>query len=194
MKPRTAPVAAAAAAALLATALAGCAAQTPEERVAALRAEYIVKLQGVQVVEQPVEGPAPVPVEEAGAGPPAADAVSGEAIAGQAEQLGAGETAPPPEVRRDVILDILVDNRSDERLPGLTLDVEQVDAQGQPKTSYRIWVDTSEIAPGTRRAVSHRLEDVDATAADGFHLEVRQAIRPEEREQYREFSEIDEQP
>jgi hypothetical protein len=122
-----------------------------------------------------------VPVEEAAAAPPAADAL-------------AGETAPPPEVRRDVVLDILVDNRSGERLPGLTLDVEQVDAQGQAKTSYRIWVDTSDIVPGTRRAVSHRLQDVDVSEDDGFHLEVRQAIRPEEREQYREFSEFGEQP
>lgn len=186
---------AAVAATVAAAALAACAAQTPEERVAAIRAEYNATLQGFEPVEPPAEAPpAAAGVEEAAAAPPAADAIAGEPVAGEAEQLGADEAAPSPEARQDVLLDVLVDNRSDERLPGLTLDVEQADAEREPKATYRIWVDTSQIAPGTRGAVTHRLEDVDLAPGDGFHVEVRQAIPPEERGKYRELSEAGEQP
>lgn len=185
---RTVPFAAAAV--IAAATLAACAAQSPEERVAALRAEYEASLNSFQVREQPVEPP-PVraPVEEAAAGPPGA-----EPIAGEGEPVEPEPAPAAPEVRQDVLLDIVIHNRSDERLPGLTLDVEQVDAQGEPKTSYRIWVDTSNIGPGSQGAISHRLEDVDYAPEDGFQVEVRQAIPPEQRGEYRELSEAGEQP
>jgi hypothetical protein len=154
-----------AAALAVAATLAACAPQSPEDRVTALRAEYEAELNSFQVVEQPVQpAPATAPVDEAA------------------------------DVRQDVLLDIVIHNRSDERLPGLTLDVEQVDAQREPKTSYRIYVDTANIAPGSRAAVAHRLEDVDYALDDAFHVEVRQAIPPEQREEYRELSEAGEQP
>lgn len=193
MSHRTVPFAAAA---LVVAALAACAAQSPEERVTALRAEYDASLNSFQVSERPVEAPpARAPVEEAAAGPPGA-----EPLAGEGEPAApAGEDEPQPaavdqHVRQDVLLDIVVHNRSDERLPGLTLDVEQADAQGEPKTSYRIYADTSNIGPGSRGAITHRLEDVDFTPGDGFHVEVRQAIPPEQRGEYRELSEAGEQP
>lgn len=206
---RTVPVAAAAL--VVAATLAACAAQSPEERVIALRAEYDVKLNSFQVIDQPVAPPpATAPVEEAAAGPPGAEPVAGDAEpvagddepvppvgdAGQAEDEAAlsEPLAPAPDVRQDVLLDIVVHNRSDERLPGLTLDVEQADAQFEPKTSYRIWVDTSNISPGSQSAISHRLEDVEFVEGDVFSVELRQAIPPEQRGEYRELSEVGEQP
>jgi hypothetical protein len=199
MSHRTIPAHLAAAALLLAATLAACAPESPEDRVTALRADYEAKLNSFQVVEQPVAPmPATAPVEEAAAGPPGAEPVIGEDVLPSADP-DAAEPEPEvaaagPDVRQDVILDIVVFNRSVERLPGLTLDVEQADAQGEAKTSYRIYVDTSNIAPRSQGAISHRLEDVDFTPGDGFHLEVRQAILPEQREEYRELSEAGEQP
>lgn len=175
-----------AAAALAGALLAGCAAQTPEERVAALRADYGATLNSFQVREEPI-APADVTV----VAEPAAEAGTETALEAGTELAADAPAvaAVAPEVRQDVLLDIVVDNRGDERLPGLTLDVEQADGQGQPKTTYRIWVDTSAILPGARGAVTHVLEDVDYAPGDGFHVEVRQAIPPEERDLYREFAE-----
>lgn len=173
-----------AAAALAGAALAGCAAQAPEERVAALRAEYGATLNSFQVREEPIVPPDATVVAEAGT-----ETGTETALEEGTEPAAPAPAAAAPAVRQDVLLDIVVDNRGDERLPGLTLDVEQVDGEGEAKASYRIWVDTSRILPGARGAVSHRLEDVDYAPGDGFHVEVRQAIPPEERDQYREFAE-----
>lgn len=197
MRPHAIPAAVATLA--LAATLAACAEQSPEERVTALRAEYEAELNSFQVIEEPLApAPATAPVEEAAAAPPGTEPTAGDE--GIAPPIGeaAAEPEPPaadPEVRQDVLLDIVVHNRSsDDRLPGLTLDVEQVDVQLEPKTSYRIWVDTSNIAPGAEGAVSHRLEDIDYVEGDGFNVQVRQTILPEQREEYRELSEAGEQP
>jgi hypothetical protein len=192
-------ISAAVAALALAATLAACAQQSPEERVTALRAEYEASLNSFQVIEEPL-APArwPAPVEEAAAAPPGTEPTAGDEEIAPPIGEAAAEPEPAaadPEVRQDVLLDIVIRNRSsDDRLPGLTLDVEQVDAQREAKTSYRIWVDTSNIAPGSQGAVSHRLEDVDYVEGDGFNVEVRQTILPEQREEYRELSEAGEQP
>lgn len=175
MIPRPVSAALALAAAALAAA---CAQPSPGERASALRAGYTAELNGFIVREEPIAVPEAVPVEEAAAGAPEA----------------APEDAAAPAVRQDVLLDVLVrnDNR-DGRLPGLTLDVEQADARREVvKTSYRIYVDTSAIAPGTERAVSHTLRDVDYAPGDGFAVEVRQAIPAEMVDQYRELAEAGE--
>lgn len=193
-QPQRQPQRAAAAAVLAAAAavvFAACAAQSPEERVAELRAGYTAELNSFQVRETPIAPPpaaAPAPVEEAAAAPPAAGPVVDDEGAAAGDETAAAEP-PPPVVRQDVLLDILIHHRGDETLPGLTLDVTQADAQQQEKASYRIWVDTSGIPAGSRGAVAHRLEDVDVAPGDGFHVEVRQAIPPEQRGEYRELDE-----
>lgn len=197
MRPHAIPAAVAALA--LAATLAACAEQTPEERVTALRAEYEAELNSFQVIEEPLApAPATAPVEEAAAAPPGTEPTAGDEEIAPPTGAAAAEPEPAaadPEVRQDVLLDIVIRNRSsDDRLPGLTLDVEQVDAQREAKTSYRIWVDTSNIAPGSQGAVSHRLDDVDYVEGDGFNVEVRQTILPEQRDEYRELSEAGEQP
>ena len=202
-------IAAAALALTLLAGVAGCAAQTPEERVTELRADYEATLNSFQVRETPlvppVEAAAPAPVEEAAAGPPAAGPVIADPPAAGEEGMVAGEEGAlagdeepaaeaAPVVRQDVVLDIVITHRGDETLPGLTLDVTQADVEGREKTSYRIWVDTSNIPAGSRGAIAHRLEDVDYAPGDGFHVEVRQAIPPEQRGEYRELDEAGAEP
>lgn len=173
----------------LAVVLAACGAQTPEDRVAELRADHDVILNSFQVLEQPTgaaDGAAAAvdePVED--------EAAEEEATEGETAATVDDAAAAPTTVRQDVLLDMIVRNlSSDGGLPGLTLDVEQADGTGTAKAAYRIYVDTSAIGPGGERAITHRLEDVDFEPGDGFHVEIRQAIPPEQRSDYREFSEM----
>ena len=59
-------------------------------------------------------------------------------------------------------------------LPGVSLDVEQVDATGKGKRHWRVWVDTAGLRPGGAIRRVHVLEDVDYAPGDGFRIEVRQ--------------------
>ena len=75
-----------------------------------------------------------------------------------------------------------------EPLPGVTLDVDQVDATGKSKRHWRIWADTAGLQPGGEVRSVHVLEDVDYAPGDGFRVEVRQEIPEAERAEYREWA------
>jgi hypothetical protein len=106
------------------------------------------------------------------------------------EETPREEAAPEaPSVAQDVLLDILIQSRADERLAGLTLDVTQVDKEKREKGRYRIWVDTSGVGKGRGESVFHRLQDIDYQEGDGFHVEVRHPVPLAERGLYREFGE-----
>ncbi len=76
-----------------------------------------------------------------------------------------------------------------EGLPGITLDVEQVDAQGKSRRHWRVWVDTAGLEPGREIRTGHVLEDIDYAPGDGFRVEVRPNIPAAERVEYREWQE-----
>lgn len=130
-----------------------------EEKAAALRSQYKATLSGFTVVQEP-------------------RAAAGAAVA----------------VDQDVVLDVAVQRGEgaagfgDEGLPGLTLDVAQLDAAGREKRRWRVWTDTGELAAGAANEVQPRLEDVDYRPGDRFHVEVRGEVPPAERGEYREFS------
>lgn len=83
------------------------------------------------------------------------------------------------------------DRRGDdgEPLPGVTLDVDQVDPTGKSKRHWRVWADTAGLQPGGEVRSVHVLEDVDYVPGDGFRVEVRQEIPEAERAEYREWAE-----
>lgn len=178
-------------AAAVALGLAACEPLPPEEQVAELRGDYTAELNSFNVRETPMVEESGMEVgdetemtdldtaDEAGA---AAEPAIEPAIEGE-------EVVEEMPMRQDVMLDIVLYKQSgDERLPGLTLDVSQVDAQENDKASYRIWVDTSRLNKGSRRAVSYVLEDVDFEEGDKFAVEVRPNVPPEVRDQYQEFA------
>lgn len=190
-------------AALAVALIAGCARQTPAERVAELRGKYTAELKNFVVREVPPAG-AEMPLGETGevgeaeteaAVEPAAEAAAGEA--GEA----AIETAVP--VQTDVLLDVLIRHDNQENLPGLTLEVvqmaeggpseatwEEILASPQRKATWRIWVDTSAIGRGQGASVTYLLEDVAGYApGDRFVVAVRHPVPEAERGEYREFSE-----
>ncbi|MCP4205051.1 MAG: hypothetical protein GY769_24345 [bacterium] len=169
---------------LVALVLAGCP-KSPEERVAKLRTYYKARVIGIIVdavpaaaevlEEEMVEGEGEMPMTETEDAPAAAIEPEVEAVA-----------AVP--TLQTVRVDILIQHDSPEKLPGITLDLEMVDAQEVLKDSWKVWVDTSELPKATGSQFTHVLEDIDYAEGDGFSVDVRSYVPPEERGQYKEFA------
>lgn len=164
---------------LAAVGLTACGPSDPQERVAELRGRYTAELNSFSVQEVPLE-PEPLPGEEG--------EMEGEEAAAEEAAGGEGEGMEPVPVRKDALLDILIQNRANEPLPGLTLDVTLVDADKNEKARYRPYMDTSGLLKGRGESFIHRVEDVPYEPGDGFHVEVRHPIPAAERGEYREFS------
>lgn len=99
---------------------------------------------------------------------------------------------PVPRLRQDVDLGLTVRREEageDERegLPGITVDVDQVDAAGTSRRHWRLWVDTAGLAPGRELRTEQELKDVDYAPGDGFRVEVRRDVPESERAAYREW-------
>lgn len=162
---------------------------SPEEKVSDLRSKYAAELNGFVVHSVPVEGmessdmAGEAPDQDAGA---MSDQSSAEAPDGMA--AGASDEAAVP-TRQDAILDILVSTTSKEHLPGLTVDIEQVDAQKNPKGHWRAYLDTSDVLRGPGTQISYTVEGVNYVDGDGFSVEVRHPVPPAERSEYKEFQE-----
>jgi hypothetical protein len=160
----------------------------PAERVDEIRSGYTAVLNSFIVEQTPLTGESEDVTAEEGAGAAQEEAAEG------AE--GGEEMTPQPAVpvRQDAVLDILMSRKSRESLPGITVDVEQVGPEPERpvKRTYRVYLDTSEVGQGGGTQISYRLEDVDYAQGDGFHVEVRYPIPPEERGDYREFQELTE--
>lgn len=108
------------------------------------------------------------------------------------EPLPAADPSAPPRLEQDVELDLAV-RREDaaseipEGLPGITLDVEQVDTAGKSRRHWRVWVETAGLQPGRELRTGHVLEGVDYAPGDGFRVEVRRNIPDSERVGYLEW-------
>lgn len=164
--------------------LAACSPKSPEERVADLRRQYNAELNSFVVEETPLE-PAAGEEEMAGEG----EEMAGEEMAGEAgDGEGMDAMGEPVEVRKDVVLDILVQNRATEPLAGLTLDIGLVDPGKNEKAHYRHWVDTSNLLKGRGESFIHRIEDVPYEEGDAFYVEIRTPVPAAERGEYREFA------
>jgi hypothetical protein len=177
-------------------ALLACAPGSPQEQVAEARSHYHATLNGFVVKNQPMPEPeVGMEGEMAGAegvegaeGAAAQPGAAGEPAAGEGEgeEMMMMEELP---VTSDVVLDILVRNDGGDKLPGITVDVTQVDPAENEKGHWRVWVDTSSLgarSPGIQ--VSHVLPDVDYEEGDGFSVEVRNPVPAAERGEYQEFA------
>ena len=137
---------------------------TREERVQLLRSQYSVSLESLTVKQEPL-------LDGGAAG----------------SERGVQE-ATSPVVRADAILDILVSSAAEERLPGLTLDIEHLDAERRSKDRCTFWVETAALSQGESAHVRHTLENVAWETGDAYTVEVRKSIPSGERSGYREFS------
>jgi hypothetical protein len=104
------------------------------------------------------------------------------------------EPIPGGGLEQDVELGLTVRREADregaegETLPGVTLDVDQVDAAGRGKRHWRLWIETAGLAPGREVRSVRVLEGVDYAPGDRFRAEVRQTVPEAERAAYREWS------
>lgn len=146
---------------------------THDQEIEILRSQYTAELKSLSVVQDP----ATAEVDQAAEG---AEDEADEA---------AGLDLDEPPVRTDVLLDILVSTTAQEYLPGITLDLQHVDANRNEKGRDLLWVDTSGLVRGGGTQVTHVLEDVDYAPGDGFWVEVRTPVPPDLRPLYREFQE-----
>ncbi|HVR28770.1 MAG TPA: hypothetical protein VMS86_04485 [Thermoanaerobaculia bacterium] len=161
---------------------------TPEEKTELIRSQYTAELKSLTVKQDPLSV-MDDETSEAVADATAAEA-EGASPAAAAELDPAADAEPAaaaPPVRSDAILDILLSTTSQQYLPGVTLDLEHVDAARRVKDRRSLWVDTSSLGRGPGIQITHVLENVDWEEGDGFFVEVRTPIPPEERADYREF-------
>lgn len=167
---------------------------SPEEEIADNRSHYSAEINGIAVQSTPMEpavGETGEGEQAEGAGEAApAEEAEGETAGAEASDPMEGEQAASPEVRQDVILDILVSKEGrGESLDHLTVDIEQVDENKNVKETWRAYLDVSDVHRGPGTQITHRLEDVDYEEGDGFFAEVRHPVPPEERTEYRELQE-----
>lgn len=173
-----------------------CASKSPEEKVAQIRALYSARLNGFLIEEEPLvvdpigagEIDDPTVADEPPAEPEAESPMDGEADG--EEDMGEEVVQPVSvPVRQRARLDILIQNDSYDRLPGVTVDISMANSAGEEKNHWRVWFDTADVGKASVTQFTHVLEDVSYEEGDGFFAEIRKPIPPEERSEYREFSE-----
>jgi hypothetical protein len=157
-------------------AFAGCSSKSPLEKMIENRARYSVEVNGFYIEETPVVGEVDAEME--------VDAADADEI----ELEGVEEQ--PVAVIQNAHLDLLLKHDSFEKLPGITLDITQVDANKTEKGHWRLWVDTSKVERANPTQYSHVIENLDYEEGDGFAAEVRNPVPESERGDYREFSEV----
>jgi hypothetical protein len=165
----------------LGIAVLGCAEKSPEEKVAELRSYYTAELNSFIVDEKPMIPEMPeLPAEE-----------GEEPVVEEAEpEVESAEPMAETEVSQKIQLDILIKHRSDERLPGITVDIGMLTPDEVEKGHWRVWFDTSDIVEATVTPFTHILEDVGYEEGDMFFAEIRHPVPVEEQGDYREFSAI----
>jgi hypothetical protein len=157
-----------------------CGPKSPEEKVAGLRASYSARLNGFLIEEEPILPEVPATEETL-----APEAEAGE-VADAGEEVEVVMMEVP--VKQLVRLDILIQHRSEERLPGVTVDISMADPAGQEKGHWRVWFDTADVPEATVTQFTHILEEVGYEEGDGFFVEVRHPVPAAERGDYREFA------
>ena len=168
----------------------GCPKATPEERVAQARSRYSVTLNGFFAKEEPVPEVAP---ETDAIGEAAAAAVAAEAAVAEEETAEGEGEADEMEMEGprgvDVLLDLIVQHDMDTALPGITVDLTMVDADRNEKGAWTLWIETDGLPKANQKQITHILEDVDYEDGDGFSVEIRSYVPPEDYGDYREFAE-----
>jgi hypothetical protein len=158
--------------------VAACGPSSPAEKIAQTRSFYSARLNGFVVEEEPI-----VEEEVYEIGDLAEEAELEEAV----EMEGSADFEPVA-VSQRVLLDILIQHDSNEKLPGITVDISMADAGGKEKGHWRVWFDTADIEKANVTQFTHILEDVSYEEGDGFFVEVRHPVPEGERGEYKEFA------
>lgn len=177
-----------------------CQQLSPEEQVAAKRAEYTVKLnswypevenESLEATEEAMDeadGEGDMAAEGDEAGDEMAEGESGDEMAG--DDL-AGDTAMAGPQPHTIVLDLLVlYNGRGEPLPGLTVKVTQVasaDENAEEIGSWLQYLDMPPMTKGVSEQIGFQLEGVPFEQGNLFAVSLVKNVPAEERSQYREF-------
>lgn len=184
---------------LAAIVLTGCPQKSPEQQVLEARGKYSLEPTGFLVEELEAEAaaggeesPAAVVAEEvavAASAMAAEEAAEGETAAeGEALDEEMAEPQGPRSAR--VMFDLLVRfNATGDALPGVTVEIVQKDPFDKEKGRHLTWVETPGLRKGEERQVPVTLEVDNYEDGDVFSVEFSEFVAPEERGDYREFSE-----
>ncbi len=173
---------------VLSLSLVACSEKSPEEKIEAIRHDFSAELTNFVVMQTPVADEAATEESLDGQGEEPADQKAADQDG--ADQDGSEELpmdGAPVEVTKSILLDILVQNTSSETLPGITVDISQIDPSGREKGSWKVFLELPHLAHGMTEQVGYVLEDADFVEGDGFHAEVRSPIPAAERGDYAEF-------
>jgi len=175
--------------------LVGCAQKSPEQRVAEARAKYTVDISAC-VPQAPAEAQAAPDEGTTDDDASSADLQTEEGEQAQKEEVtDATEMAdeplePPAPAVTTILCDVLVRYDGHDPLPGVTLDLSHVGADGTTKTSFREYVETAGLMRGDTRQVALTLEVPDFHEGDQISLDpIRADIPAAERSEYREYAE-----
>ena len=167
-----------------------CAPSDPIEQIAKTRQEYTVKLNQFLVQDPPMPEPAPVEtMGEESAASAAEAAVADEETAGEeGEDIEDGfDLEPVGPQPKNILFDLIVGFDGSDPLPGLTVEVSQIDPFQEEKATFRHYLDLGSLQSGTTQT-DFVLENVMYEDGDGFSVDLRLVVPPEERGEYREFA------
>lgn len=162
---------------LLGLAGSACGPKSPADKIAQTRSLYSASMNGFVVEEEPIFEQ---PIEEI--------EVSVEEAEIEAAELEEQADFEPVAVSQRVLLDILIKHDSNQKLPGITVEISMADPDGQEKNHWRVWFDTSDIEKANVTQFTHILEDVSYEEGDGFFAEIRHPVPEAERGDYKEFA------
>ncbi len=190
---------------LLLLPLTACQPEDPVQRVAKMRAKYVVQVNPSGLVAMPHEEPQPDPTELDAADMEVTDGEAGDEMVVEGETQDTadelptdaapeGDAAAMPEATMaeptgyDVLLDILLQNTNNEALPQLTLDIVQTDRAENEIARFHHTVDTSQLLKGMDTQLSHKLENIAYDPANHmFYVEVRGNVPASDYPLYPEF-------
>lgn len=170
--------------------LVACEPGDPAERVAELRAGYVVEVNPSGFVAKP-NYPEPEILDEEmidgdeGDEGAATDAETADETMDEAGDEMAAEEMKPESY--DIVLDLLIKNGNRDKLPELTVDLIHLDATQTEKGRLLVAFDVADILPGASSQFSHELKGIPYEEGDMFTAEVRTPVPPAERDQYPEF-------
>jgi hypothetical protein len=87
------------------------------------------------------------------------------------------------------MFDVVVRFDGRKSLPGITIDISHRDPFEKEKARYQQWIETPGMSRGDARQLSFEKEISNYETGDQFAIEFRPFIPPEERGDYREFTE-----
>ena len=104
-----------------------------------------------------------------------------------AGSIGPSLTIAIPVYERTQGLDKAIESAANQTVPGVTIDIEHLDAGRGTKDRTTFWVDASQLAGSGPARIQHVLENVAWQTGDTYAVSVRSPIPDAERADYREF-------